>query len=188
MKDTRIIQHNVIGTRIERDSIRDHDFWMVGKDKYTYGWAYSRATDGDLFDVLRAPFGTELRGDVMSGDFPITGSDGKLESYTKIFFQPHDGQVTREQAIRWSKEHHVRHNGDDKDYYGGIEFVTYKNPKSKYGKLRTDKLNHVSTSAEGRFVSVQRKNGRKPFMYIPIDLVVDKIPFEFDEHGNIVKK
>jgi len=165
----KIIIPNVIATRIE--SVNGVG-WQVGNHKYSYGWALTRATDGGLCDFLYAPVGTILEGDIIS----TRRGQG---------FQAHENKITRQQSNQWNRMHWVKHFGDDNHFYGDIEFVTYKNPKSKTGKLRTDKVSCISIQHEVNVI-VYRKDGKRPTMLIPIELIVEKHPYTYDDEGNII--
>jgi len=168
----KIITPNVTATRIK--SNLDGLLWQVGEKKYSYGHAFSKATDGNYFDFLYAPLGTELIGDIVST------SRGHV-------FQVHENQVTRQEVNQWNRKHWIGFAESDDHFYGDIEFVTYKNPKSKTGKLRTDKFASISIQREVN-VNVHRKNGKRNVMCLPIELIVDKHPFTYDSKGNIINR
>lgn len=174
MSAPKIIQSNVEGTRMgPREDLSSKAFWLVGDNPITYGWAYSKATDGETFDVLHAPEGTVLTGDIVQITRSTTDGRGNLVHYTEQAFQPHDGQVSRKDAAKWSKDNWIKIFGDDTHYYNDVESVTYKDPKSKTGKLRTDKCHSISIQHEINVI-VWRKNGKRPTMVIPIENIVER--------------
>lgn len=181
MGNVRIIKANVVGTRMgKREDMKSSAFWMVDGSSITYGWAYSKMTDGKTFDVLHAPEGTELLGDIVEIRRSITGYKGELEHYTERAFQPHDNQVSPKDASKWSKDRWIANFGSDEHYYNDVESVTYKNPLSKTGRLRTDKYHSISIQKE-TYVLVYRKNGKRNTMSIPIENIVKKHLKEFND-------
>ena len=107
----RIIESNVKGTRIEKDN--NNNFWSVGGKKYLYSYANSMAIDGGYFDILHAPIGTEVIGDIVEIRRTITNGNNPLEHYTEIAFHAHEKQFERKIVEKWSKDHWVRNFGTD---------------------------------------------------------------------------
>lgn len=167
-----IIKSNVKGVRTEREDLKD-GFWTVNGKKYTYSYANSIATDGERFNILHAPIGTELMGDIVEVSRTRNDGDKPLEHYTDIAFHPHEKQFDRKTVEKWTKDRWIRNFGSDKHYYSDVESVTYKDPKSKTGKLRTDKCYGISIQNEVNVI-VWRKNGKRSTMSIPIDQIVER--------------
>lgn len=167
----KIVKHNVTAVKIPFDN---GICWKVGDTNYEYGWAYSKATDGGMFDVLHAPEGTVLKGDIISMQDPSFRGHA-------ISFQPHEYQVTRQQSLAWGRANWNRCCDERDDlFYSDVDFVTYKNPKT--GRLRTDRVYGISIQNEIN-VLVYRKNGKWNTMGIPIELIVEKHFCNFDENG-----
>ncbi len=171
-----ILRANVTAKKIKFDN---GIAWQVGQEKFKYGWALIKATDGRFFDCLYTPEGIELVGDIIK----ISSGRGGID----ICFQPHGGQVTRKQADTWYREHHMKFSKDDKHHYGDVHSVTYRNPTSKTGRLRTDPCYGISIQHEVNVIVV-RKNGKRPTMSIPIDSVVERHLYTYDASGNRVEK
>lgn len=171
----KIIKKNVLAKKIKFDN---GVCWQVGQDKYLYGWAFSRSKDGELFDCLHAPIGYELSGDIIR--FESCGT-------MRTCFQPHDGQVTRQESDSWDKENWIRCFGDDNHFYGDVHSVTYKNPTSKTGRSRTDACLGISIHHEITVI-VARPNGRRRTMSIPIEDIIERHLYTYDSEGNRVEK
>lgn len=162
-----IVKADVIGKRIAFDN---GIAWEVDGVKYKYGYAWSKSTTGKFVDVLHAPVGYEMKGNIEIVRRTTFSGDRK-ETWTETVFQPHEGQVTDEQSAKWNKDHWIKCFGNDEHYYNDVEFVTYKDPAT--GKERTDKCYGISIQKEINVI-VYRSNKGMPTMSIPIKNVIKR--------------
>ncbi len=97
MSNVKILEENVIGTKIDREN-NSKNFWSVNGKSYMYGYALSKCSDRGYIDLSYLPPNTELKGNIIQITAPCTDGEGELEYYTEIAFQPHDNQFTLREA------------------------------------------------------------------------------------------
>lgn len=164
-----IIKSNVLGKRIIGTPGTGIS-WEVDGIQYMYGYAYVKTNTDNLVDILHAPEGFEILGDIIS--IKRTHYNGnKKVSYEETVFQPYNGIITDTQGKKWNKENWIKIFGNDDHYYNDVETVTYKDPKTS--KIRTDKCHGISIQNEIKVILL-RKNRNKPTMSIPIENVLQK--------------
>lgn len=162
-----IITANVVGKKIPFDN---GIAWEVDGVKYRYGYALAKTNKGEFVDVLKAPEGFEILGDIKKVRRVTYSGDNKSVWYETVF-QPHDGIIDNKLSAKWNKDHWIKCFGNDEHYYNDVEYVTYKNPKDK--KLQKRKCYGISIQHKVNVV-LWKTEAMKSTFSIPIEWVVER--------------